>query len=110
MAAKRSVVNAAAWRRGTTGSHLAEHLVEFAAGITVGEFGERPLLRHLLRRLHEAGPRHPRQRATDADAADAEIACDLQRGAGRADQEIDGLWMYRFHNGRNLFSRRDAGR
>jgi hypothetical protein len=27
---------------------LAEHLVEFAAGITVSEFGERPLLRHLL--------------------------------------------------------------
>jgi hypothetical protein len=52
---------------------LAEHLVEFAAGIAVGEFGERPLLRHLLRSLHEAGPRHPRQRAADADAADAEI-------------------------------------
>src|SRR5262245_11129985 len=26
----------------------AEHLVEFAAGIAVGEFGERALLRHLL--------------------------------------------------------------
>src|SRR5439155_8104060 len=74
---------------------LTEHLVELAAGIAVGEFGERPLLRHLLRCLHEAGPRHPRQRTTDADAAHAEIPCDLQRRASRADQEIDGLWRDR---------------
>ncbi len=34
----------------------------------------------------------------------------LQRWTRRADQEIDGLWMHRFHHGRNLFRRRDAGR
>ena len=59
---------------------LAEHLVEFAAGITVREFGERPLLRHLLRCPHEAGPRDPRQRAADA----AQTPCrHLKRGAVR---------------------------
>src|SRR5580698_5757379 len=50
---------------------LAEHLVQLAAGMPVGEFAKRPLLRHLPRRTHEAGPRAARQRAADADTADA---------------------------------------
>ena len=43
------------------GAFVTEILVQFAAGI-VGEFTERALLGHLLRRLHEAGPGHPSQR------------------------------------------------
>ena len=75
-----------------------EHLVEFAAGKAVGEFVESPLLRHFARGLHEAGPGGARERAADADAADAEISGFLDRQSGGADQQIDRLWMHRLHH------------
>jgi len=34
----------------------AKHLVQFAAGIAIAEFGESPLLRNFLRRAHKAAP------------------------------------------------------
>src|SRR5260370_42584247 len=52
----------------------AEHLVQFAAGITVAQLSERPLLGDLARRAHEAAPRRPRQRTADTDAADTDTA------------------------------------
>src|ERR1700726_1206661 len=88
----------------------AEHLVQFAAGKTLRQFGEGSLLRHLARGAHEAGPCDARQRAADADPADAEIGCFRDRQTGRPDQEIDRPGAYGLHHRRYLLFGLDAGR
>ena len=63
-----------------------------------------------LRRLHEAAPGGARQRTADADAAHAEIFGFLQRQAGRADQQVDRLWMHRLHDRGDVLPGLDARR
>src|SRR5580698_2682013 len=88
----------------------AEHLVQLATGIALGEFCEGALLGDLLRRAHEACPGRTCQRTADADPAHTEVSGLLNRQTRGSDQEVDGLWRNRFHYRRDLLFGLDARR
>ena len=68
--------------------------------MAAAKLGKSPLLGHLARGTHEAGPGNARQRTTDADPAHAQIGRLRDGKTGSSNQEIDRLRKHRLHDRR----------